>query len=505
MANPLPRRAAIGLAILLAGGLASDGTGSVAAQSSASLPRAPVTMDPPEARLIAGGLDVSMLGGLPSADPVPGSLPLSLVEALERGLRQNLALLLRSEAVAAAEGQRLDRRSDLLPTASARFAQRTQELNFEASPFSRFRPPDIEAQEAVARYETVDARLFISAALFDLPARYRHQAATARVRAEESSLAEMRSLVALLVGNLYLQTLTAGIRLESIAAQRVTSEALFDLTTAQRSSGLVSGVDVLRAEVRLEGDRLREIQARNEHRKAGLHLARAIGLPIGQQFHLTDSIRYVPLAEFTFEGALARAYAERFDVARADSRVEAARAEERAARSERLPTLELDADIGALGATTATMRSTFNAGAYLAIPLFDGGRLRAEVVEKRADVAAAVARQADLRALVYYQVQEAIYDLEAAESGVAAAMRIETLADRELTEARDRFAAGVASHLEVVAAQETVASAREATIDSLLGHRLAKGAIARAVGVDEQTVLEALAAESTAAGDPDPQ
>ena len=52
------------------------------------------------------------------------------------------------------------------------------------------------------------------------------------------------------------------------------------------------------------------------------------------------------------------------------------------------------------------------------------------------------------------------------------------LAGEELTQARDRFAAGVASNLEVTQAQEAVASASEAYISSLYTHNLAKATLA---------------------------
>jgi outer membrane protein TolC len=60
------------------------------------------------------------------------------------------------------------------------------------------------------------------------------------------------------------------------------------------------------------------------------------------------------------------------------------------------------------------------------------------------------------------------------------------LAEQTLIQARDRFSAGVTDNLEVVQAQEAVASAHENYISSLYAHNLAKITLARAIGYAEQ-------------------
>ena len=56
------------------------------------------------------------------------------------------------------------------------------------------------------------------------------------------------------------------------------------------------------------------------------------------------------------------------------------------------------------------------------------------------------------------------------------------LAGQEVTQARDRFAAGVTSNLEVIQAQEALAAANENYISSLASYNIAKAALARAIG-----------------------
>jgi len=57
-----------------------------------------------------------------------------------------------------------------------------------------------------------------------------------------------------------------------------------------------------------------------------------------------------------------------------------------------------------------------------------------------------------------------------------------------LRQARDRFAAGVADTVEVVQAQESVATAEQDYIASLYAHYLAKLSLARSIGNTERGI-----------------
>ena len=79
-------------------------------------------------------------------------------------------------------------------------------------------------------------------------------------------------------------------------------------------------------------------------------------------------------------------------------------------------------------------------------------------------------------------MRSAYLDLRAAELYLQAAQDAMNLANQELAQTRDRFAAGVAGNIEVVQAQNSVAVATESYISSLYAHNLAKGTLARAIG-----------------------
>jgi outer membrane protein TolC len=151
--------------------------------------------------------------------------------------------------------------------------------------------------------------------------------------------------------NLYLESVAATSRIEAAHAQQATAETLLKQASDMKSAGVVAGIDVLRAQVQLQNQRQRTIRAENDFEKSKLQLARAIGLPSGQPFTLTDQIPYAPLADVTLESALKTAFESRADYLAARERVTAAQASRQAATDEHMPTLHVDADYGAIGQT----------------------------------------------------------------------------------------------------------------------------------------------------------
>jgi outer membrane protein TolC len=69
-------------------------------------------------------------------------------------------------------------------------------------------------------------------------------------------------------------------------------------------------------------------------------------------------------------------------------------------------------------------------------------------------------------------------------------------AQQTLTQSQDRFSAGVTNNIEVIQAQEALATANQQYIGSLYAHNIAKVLLARAVGAAEQTLRQVLGADS---------
>jgi outer membrane protein TolC len=234
------------------------------------------------------------------------------------------------------------------------------------------------------------------------------------------------------------------------------------------------------------------IVAKNDYAKQKLALARAIGLPVGQEFTLTDTAPYEPLTAMGLEESLRRAYLSRSDYLAAVQQVRAAEHFRRAATAEHFPDIDFSGNYGALGVNPANSHGTFQVSGSINIPIFAGGKTHADVLQAEATLRQNRQQLENLREQIEYEIRTALLDLEAANEQVRVAQSSVDLANQTLTQARDRFSAGVTDNLEVVQAQESVASANESYISSLYAHNLAKVALARAIGYAEQGVRQYL-------------
>ena len=427
------------------------------------------------------------LRGVPTGTPEPQALPLTISSAIERALSHNLGVLESEQAIERAAGARRIALSGLLPNLTARGSEVRQRINLEA-----FGLPLPGVPPLVGPFNVFDARLFLSQSVFDLRALNDARSESHNLQAARFTHKGNRDLVVLVAVNLYLQALAASARADSARAQLETARALYQQAQDLKESGMVAGIDVIRAEVRLSTERQRATGAENEFQKAKLQLARVVGLPIGQSFALVDEIPYAPLPEITMDDALERAYKARPDYQAALERLQAAEADRAGARGELLPSVHVNAEYGAIGLTAGGALPTYALSGAVNIPIFQGGRTQGRIARAEADVRNRRAEAEDVRGEIYYDVRTAFLDLEATREELQVATRARELAALQLTQARDRFTAGVASNIEVVQAQEAVALAGEQYISSLYGFNVSKAALARAIGVAEEAVRDYL-------------
>ena len=429
---------------------------------------------------------------LPPTSPFLGSVskqqatteprPLSVKEAVQLALQNNLGLLLQEESEATARGAHWRALADLLPNVNGSLRESRQVINLEAYGFPA--KPSI-----IGPFNIFDARVYLSQAVVDVEHLNDARAASLNAKAAKYGITTARDLVVLVTVNLYLESVATASRVEMTRAQRETAEQLLKQAQDLKDAGLVAGIDVLRAQVQLQTQRQRVIAAENDYDKSKLQLARAIGLPVGQPLTLTDKVPYGAMPVPPLDQVLPKALESRADYLAAKSLVEAAEASRAAADGTRLPSLHVDADFGAIGQTFGSAHSTYTVAANVRVPIFEGGRANARRAEAGSALRQRQAELEDMRGRIELEVRSALLDLKSAEQQVQAAQTNVQLATDTLTQARDRFAAGVASNLEVTQAQESVAAASETYIAALYGHNLAKASLARAIGIAESAVL----------------
>jgi len=431
----------------------------------------------------------SFSGSVPS-QAVPGVLPLSLQDAVDRGLKQNLGLLLSNSDINSAAGQRWQRLAAILPHLSASPYVDVSQVDLAEFGFN-FSGPGFTVPTVVGPFSYFDARANLSQSVFDWSAITKTRAANQHLMSARHTYQDARDLVVLSVGYAYLQVIASEARVDTAQAQVDTAQALYNQAADQVTAGTSPQIDGLRAQVELKTRQQQLIAAKNDVEIQKLSLARTIGLAPGQQFNLTDKSPYSPFEGMTVDEALKRAYASRSDFQAAMADVRSAEYSERAARAERYPTLSLTADYGVAGKHPSTnSHGVFDVRGTLNIPIFQGGAVRGDIAVADAQLQQSRDKLENLRGQIDADIRTALLNLQSAQEQVTVAQSNIALAQQTLSQARDRFSAGVTDTVEVVQAQEAVASANENYITALYSYNAAKFSLARALGLAEQGVKE---------------
>jgi len=435
------------------------------------------------------------LGSSPEGKATGDVLQIDFKDAIDRGLRNNLGLLLAGDQTQMARGERWKELSELLPNLSARVSEDVQTQSLAALGFNKLFPllsPPGSSTRSLPRvtpaFNYFDARASLSQSIFNFRNLEKERAATESVKAAQFTYKDAREMVVLAVGNSYLQAIAASARVETTEAQVKSAQALYDKAADQQKAGLSPAIDALRSQVELQTRQQQLIVARNDLAKLKLNIARIIGLPPGQEFVLTEKAPYQALAALPLDAYLERAYSARADYQAALAQVRAAELSRRAAAAGRYPTFDIDANLGDIGVTPGQSNGTWQVNGGLNIPIFAGNRTHGDVLQADAQLKQARSQLGDLRGRIDYEVRTALLDLNAAAEQVEVARSSVDLAEQALAQSQDRFTAGVADNLEVVQAQEAVAGAHESYIQSLYAHNLSKVELAHAIGDAEEGV-----------------
>lgn len=418
------------------------------------------------------------LRSVPSGPATTHVMSITIGDAIGRALDRNLGLLLAEYRTERARGARWVALSGLLPEVNGQIGERRQVVNLAAFGF----PLPAGTPAVVGPFNVFDARVSLTQSVFDAKALNDWRAERHTLAASDFSYKSARDMVVLAAADAYLRALAAAARSESVRAQLRTAEALAAQAADLKTAGIVAGIDVLRAQLQVSTQRQRATAAESEAQKVRLQLARVIGLPAGQPFTLVDEIPTIAKPRLPLEEAITHALATRPDYQAALAHVRAAEADRLAARGESLPSVQINADYGEIGRTAASAERTYALSGSVVVPLFGGGRRVGHRLEAEAELRSRQAEAEDLKASIDYEVRTSFLDLQSSESQLQVAVEARSLADQQLTQSRDRLAAGVANSIEVVQAQESVALASEQYITALYSFNRAKAVLARDLG-----------------------
>ena len=421
--------------------------------------------------------------------PVGGAITLSLGDAARLAAQQSAfaqGARLRADE---AEARVRQRRADLLPNLSAfanqsghTFNTATFGIDFPAPPGQ---PPLFNpAGQVEGPVNLVDIRGRVQQNLLDFGAIGRVKSAQAQARSSNADAEASAEQAATIATTTYVRAMRADADLRARQADTVLATELLRIAQSQLQAGTGVGLDVTRARAQLAATRANLISSRNARDHAHLDLLRSLALPVGTDVTLSDSLSpAAPRQTLPDEASLVdQAIRNRPDLIAEEERVRAAKQGLSAIKAERLPTLGLVADDGVIGKTGGKLLTTYTWGVQLTLPIFDGFRREARVQEQRSMLKEAEIRRRDLEQQAEADVRGALLDLSNAQEQVAAATERLQLAEQELSQARDRFNAGVAGNADVVNASLALTASRTLVNDAETAYQLARVALARATG-----------------------
>ena len=414
-----------------------------------------------------------------SAPVPPGGL--TLEEAIGQALHNNLQARLAQERTAESQALRGVARSALLPNLSGAAYQMNLTANLAALGLTPSTFPGIPT--FIGPYSRFDARFQTAQSLFNLSSIRRYQAAGYGVQVAEDARGLAEQQITAATAMAYIAVLEAQESVAAAEANAQLAQRLLDLAVNQRNAGIATGVDVARAETRLAAQQVQLAQARTALDTARLNLQRLIGAPLGAPLALADAMRFDPQPPPNQAEAIRQALSERMELRIASGQVRIAQAERGAAAAERLPSVAAFGEYGSSGLQPNELNLPTRAiGIRIDVPVFNGGRTRAEIQAAASRLRQAEMQLSDLRIAVEKDVREALDLLETREQQMRAAQKNLDLAQRELALAQDRFQNGVGDNIEVTSAQTAVENARQMLVGSLAQFNVARLNLSAAMG-----------------------
>ncbi len=408
--------------------------------------------------------------------PEPKELPvlrMSLRDAMEASVDQNPTVRLFKERITQAEEIADTQLGTLLPNLSGRMSYARRRFffgQFGGNP---------SVSDPIDFYQ---ARAHLTQNVFSLSLIQKWRAAKTGVDVAGLEAEVTKRDTMATVGLVYLEALRAIAAVDARKADVKLNKELLRLAAERKVAGMATRLDVTRAKVQVENERQRLIVAENSRDRSLLNLIRAIGLSFDVEVQLTDKLEMVKVPTQTIQQALTVARENRTELKTQKQKERLASLNLSSVTSERIPSIEASGDVGMIGNQIPDMLTTDNVQVLMTVPIWDGGSREARISESRSIVRQEAINTQDIEYQVTLEVRDALLTLGSARQQVAVAQEGLKLALVELELARERFAVGVATNIEVTNAQTSLAQARDNLIQGLFVYNAARIGLARSQG-----------------------
>lgn len=428
--------------------------------------------------LLIGFLLFSLGGNRAAQAQEKPTVRLTLHDAVVLVLKQNPQVQIGILQAAEAKQNQNIARADLLPQAQLDTSVTAVRANLVTNFGERF--PGLP--EHIGPFEVFNAGTQGTIPILDLSQWSRWQAAKDNTAASLADQRTIRERMVLQTVSQYLTTLRAAAEVRAGESRVSLAQALFNQASDLQKNGAGTGIDTLRANVELQNENQRLLDARTQHQVALYGLAFLLNLDRHQSIEISDEMSFFETPDFALESSVERAYQARPEIQQIDANLRAASATRRAAVEERLPSINGTGSWNYQGSSINTGIPVYQYQIGMNLPLFTGGRIRAETTHADLEIKRIEQQRDDLRNSIALEVKTALAQLDSARHQVDVANLGIKLAQEEVTQARDRFAAGVADNIEVIQAQDALSRANDNQISALFQYNEARADLAHSIG-----------------------
>ena len=402
--------------------------------------------------------------------------------AIKQNPTQQIAVLNAAESI---QDKNITR-SDLLPQANLYVADSANRVNLVAQ-FGGNVPPSFPFPEHIGPYQIFSAGPNFGSSVIDLSLWKRYQAARSNVDVSKANSLSTREQVILLVVSQYIGTLRAAANVQASRSRVDLAQALYDQAADLQKEGVGTGIDTLRANVELQNEKQRLIEAENDRDASLFGLSKLLNLDPRQKIDLADSLAFFDTPQPDVDSSIDSALATREEWKSIEAQEKSAKLDKQSSQYQRLPSLRFDGNWAYLGTSTSNGIPTYQYQASFNMPLFTSGRIHAEVVKADLELQKLEQQKDDIRNQIALDVKTSLLNLNSARTEVQVANLGVQLSQQEVDQARDRFQAGVANNIEVISAQDSLSRANDNQIAALYRFNQARADFARAVGQMEKT------------------
>lgn len=402
-------------------------------------------------------------------------VPLTLHEAVQLALKQNPQEMIARIQVQQRRQESGQALANLLPQAAIDSKVTIWRYNIQS--FAGGDTPN-----AIGPFQILDSGGSFSQNVLNLPLIRNYQSSRQNIVTAKAELKGSREEIVSVVVTSYLLVLRAKATLDSAHVRRELAQRLFDQAVQLQTNGVGTKLDTLRANVELQNEVQREIDASSSVQTASYALADLLSLPSGNEVEAIDAIAYSQIPTNDEDALIQRAYQQRPELLAIASEQRAARLETKAAVEQRLPSVTFQGTYFEEGRVFAESIPSYLYVGTLHIPLWTSGRISAQIAEAKLQEQRLREQKRDTTNAVLQQVRTAIEQLQSSSSAVKVANNALDLAEQEVSQAQRRFAAGISTNIDVITAQDEFARASDNQIEALYRYNQSRADLARATG-----------------------